>query len=105
MLLTCGAMGIRTPDLLHAITRQHIHHRPSPQVTVPRSARRSPVVRVRCGTFLLYSPGRPHESRDVAVLPPAHSRSPSPAPRKPERADAGSGNSARSTGPDVEPAA
>jgi hypothetical protein len=23
--LTCGAMGIRTPDLLHAISRQHVH--------------------------------------------------------------------------------
>jgi hypothetical protein len=34
LLLTCGAMGIRTPDLLHAIWRQHIHPRPSPQVTV-----------------------------------------------------------------------
>jgi hypothetical protein len=30
-----GAMGIRTPDLLHAIPRQHVHPRPSVQVTVP----------------------------------------------------------------------
>ena len=27
-------MGIRTPDLLHAISRQPVHRSPSPQVTV-----------------------------------------------------------------------
>jgi len=47
----------RTPDLLHAISRQHVHPRPSPQVTVPAGAPRSAGVRVRCGTFVLYSPG------------------------------------------------
>jgi hypothetical protein len=36
-LLTSGAKEIRTPDLLHAIWRQHVHPRPSPQVTVPTS--------------------------------------------------------------------
>jgi len=35
MCLTCGAMGIRTPDLLHASQWQPVHPRPSPQVTVP----------------------------------------------------------------------
>jgi hypothetical protein len=52
-----GATEIRTPDLLHAISRQHVHPRLSPQVTVPASTRGSISVRVRCGTSLLYSPG------------------------------------------------
>jgi hypothetical protein len=58
-------MEIRTPDLLHAISRQDIHRSPSPQVTVPERARESVQVRTGCGTFLLY------ESRPL--LPRANS--------------------------------
>jgi len=49
-----GAKEIRTPDLLHAIWRQHVYPRPSRQVTVPTRPRATTSVRVRCGTFLLY---------------------------------------------------
>jgi hypothetical protein len=49
-------MGIRTPDLLHAIQRQPIHPRVSVQVTVPTSTRRSTGIPTRCGTSLLYPP-------------------------------------------------
>ena len=57
MFLTCGgAMGIRTPDLLHAIQRQPVHSSPSPQVTVPEGAPESACVQACCGTFLLYDP-------------------------------------------------
>jgi hypothetical protein len=51
MLPTSGAKAIRTPDLLHAIWRQHVHPRPS---------RRSPSPCV---------PARPPPSACVAVLP------------------------------------
>ena len=54
-----GAKGIRTLDLLHAISRQHIRSRPSPQVTVPGSARPSRQVRTGCCTFALYRPACP----------------------------------------------
>ena len=54
-----GATGIRTPDLLHAISRQHVHRSTSVQVTVPGSARPSRQVRTGCGTFLLYRPACP----------------------------------------------
>jgi hypothetical protein len=54
-----GATGIRTPDLLHAISRQHVHRSTSAQVTVPGSARPSRQVRTGCCTFLLYRPARP----------------------------------------------
>jgi hypothetical protein len=77
-----GAMGIRTPDLLHAISRQHVHRSPSLQVTVPTGAWRSAPIRGRCGTFLLYSPGGPQESRDVAVLPAVPFQDPSARPAK-----------------------
>jgi hypothetical protein len=49
-----GATGIRTPDLLHAIQRQDIHHRPSTQVTVPGRPHQSPGIQAGCCTFLLY---------------------------------------------------
>jgi hypothetical protein len=49
-----GATGIRTPDLLHAITRQHVHPCVSLQVTVLPRLRKSARVRSSCGTFLLY---------------------------------------------------
>ncbi len=54
-----GAKGIRTPDLLHAISRQHVHRGTSVQVTVPGSTRPSRQVRTGCGTFLLYRPACP----------------------------------------------
>ena len=54
-----GAKGIRTPDLLHAISRQHVRRSTSVQVTVPGSARPSRQVRTGCGTFLLYRPACP----------------------------------------------
>ena len=50
-----GATGIRTPDLLHAISRQHVHSRPSAQVTVPGRAHES----VRNPGRLRYFPAVP----------------------------------------------
>src|ERR1035441_4499878 len=58
-LLTSGAMGIRTPDLLHAIQRQPVHRSPSAQVTVPASTQQSTGIQTRCGTSLLYGPMPP----------------------------------------------
>src|ERR1035438_6249097 len=58
-LLTSGAMGIRTPDLLHAIQRQPVHRSPSAQVTVPASTQQSTAIQTRCGTSLLYGPDAP----------------------------------------------
>jgi hypothetical protein len=49
-----GATGIRTPDLLHAISRQAVHQHLSSQVTVPERARLSGQVRTGCCTFPLY---------------------------------------------------
>ena len=48
-----------TPDLLHAISRQHVHRSTSVQVTVPGSTRPSRQVRTGCCTFPLYSSARP----------------------------------------------
>ena len=53
-----GAKEIRTPDLLHAIWRQHVHPRPSPQVTVLPRPHECARVRVSCCTSVLYSPTR-----------------------------------------------
>ncbi len=54
-------MGIRTPDLLHAIRRQHVHPHPSVQVTVPARPPWSASVRAGRCTFLLYqSSGQAH---------------------------------------------
>jgi hypothetical protein len=47
-------MGIRTPDLLHAISRQPVHPPPSGQVIVLGSMRECAVVRPGCGTSALY---------------------------------------------------
>ena len=61
-----GAKEIRTPDLLHAITRQHVHPRLSVQATVllrPRVAARVPA---SCDTSVLY--------RFWAFHPARHSR-------------------------------
>jgi hypothetical protein len=57
--LTCGAKGTRTPGLLHAIHRQHVHQRLPPQVTVPERAGQSGQIRTGCCTFPLYRPARP----------------------------------------------
>jgi hypothetical protein len=56
LCLTCGAIGIRTPDLLHGIQRQPVHPRVSAQVTVLPRPLRSARVQACCGTFLLYCP-------------------------------------------------
>ena len=61
-----GAKEIRTPDLLHAIWRQHVHPRPSPQVTVLTRPCAATSVHLRCGTFLLY---RSHPCRGAPVVP------------------------------------
>jgi hypothetical protein len=66
--LTCGAKGTRTPGLLHAISRQHVHPRLSPQVTVPQRPPATARVPARCGTFLLYSPASPQQPSYVAGL-------------------------------------
>jgi len=49
-------MGIRTPDLLHAISRQAVHRCASPQATVLSRAPEYARVRTGCGTSVLYSP-------------------------------------------------
>ena len=48
-------MRIRTPDLLHAISRQAVHGRTFPQVTVLSSAPTCALVRPGCGTSALYA--------------------------------------------------
>jgi hypothetical protein len=63
-----GAKEIRTPDLLHAISRQHVHSSAYVQVSVSARPYQSSRVQAGCGTFLLYSPGCPQESMDVAAL-------------------------------------
>ena len=72
-----GAKRARTADLLHAISRQHVHPRPYPQVTVLPRPRKSARVRTCCGTFLLYHshPRRgPQRAPDEALTGanPAH---------------------------------
>ena len=59
MSVTCGAKGTRTPGLLHAISRQHIHSSTYVQVSVSGRAYQSSQIQAGCGTFLLYSPGYP----------------------------------------------
>ena len=53
-ILTSGAKRARTADLLHAIWRQHVHPRPSVQVTVLLRPCAATCVRTGCCTFLLY---------------------------------------------------
>jgi hypothetical protein len=55
--------GFETPDLLHAITRQHIHRRASAQVTILPRPLGSTCVRACCGTF----PARASPSSSVAI--------------------------------------
>jgi hypothetical protein len=52
--LESGAMGIRTPDLLHAISRQPVHGHASAQVTVLRRPPPCQQIRSGCGTSALY---------------------------------------------------
>ena len=54
LVISCGAKRARTADLLHAIWRQHVHPRPSVQVTVLTRPCAATSVRVRCGTSVLY---------------------------------------------------
>jgi len=68
MLLNSGAKGTRTPDPLLANNRQHVHHCPSQQVTVPGCPSVSLCIRSCCGTSVLYFPGRPPASVPVAIL-------------------------------------
>ena len=67
MLLTSGAKGTRTPDPLLANNRQHVHQRPSPQVTVLPRPSASLRIRPCCGTSLLYFSRRPPVSVPVTV--------------------------------------
>ena len=68
-----GATGIRTPDLLHAISRQYVHWRPSPQVTVLEHPLRFASVPAGCGTSMLYrSRNSPNDtSARTACVPQA----------------------------------
>jgi hypothetical protein len=66
-LLTCGAKRARTADLLHAICRQHVHPRPSVQVTVLPRPRKSARVQVSCCTSVLY---RRHPRPRAPVVAP-----------------------------------
>jgi hypothetical protein len=50
-------MGIRTPDLLHAIQWQHVHRSTSVQVTVSGRPHQSPGIQACCCTFVLTVPG------------------------------------------------
>jgi hypothetical protein len=54
LAVTSGAKRARTADLLNAIWRQHVHPRPSVQVTVLTRPRKSARVRVSCCTSVLY---------------------------------------------------
>ena len=47
-------MGIRTPDLLHAIQRHHVHGSASVQVTVSGRPPQSSGIQAGCCTFVLY---------------------------------------------------
>jgi hypothetical protein len=86
-----GATGIRTPDLLHAISRHHVHRSASPQVTVPERTHRSIQIRAGCGTFLLYSfhlrpirmPFPRGGLRPFRCYPPERSREPGEGPGRP----------------------
>jgi hypothetical protein len=89
MSLTNGAMGIRTPDLLHAIQRQPGHPRVSAQVTVLPRPLQSTRVQACCSTSLLY------RSAPARHPPPAIDQS-----ERPRQYGAGvHGNQATSAGP------
>ena len=84
MSLTCGAKGTRTPDPLLANNRQHVHPRPSPQVTVPERLSASLQIRTCCGTFVLYSPPEPTALRRPCGTPSLCPCGPSIRPAKGE---------------------
>jgi hypothetical protein len=69
MSLTSGAKGTRTPDPLLANNRQHVHPRPSPQVTVPERVSASLQIRTCCGTSVLYSRPWPMAASRRAAAP------------------------------------
>ena len=54
-----GVMGIRTPDLLHAMQWQHVHRSPSVQVAVSGRPHQSPGIQACCCTFVLYRSRQP----------------------------------------------
>jgi hypothetical protein len=60
--------GDSNPRPLACHTVQHVHPRPSVQVTVSGRPHESSGIQAGCFTFVLYSPSRPQKSRDVAVL-------------------------------------
>ena len=62
-------MGIRTPDLLHAISRQHVHGRTSAQVTVLTRAPECGLVRPGCGTSALYAASGSGHAEALGGLP------------------------------------
>jgi hypothetical protein len=64
------AMGIRTPDLLHAISRQAVHGRTSAQVTVLTRAPECALVRAGCGTSVLSRPTQANRLRCHAPRAP-----------------------------------
>jgi hypothetical protein len=73
MLLSWGgAMGIRTPDLLHAIQRQHVHRSPSVQVTVSGRPHESSGIQAGCCTFVLYRPEPPPRAERAQFPGDAH---------------------------------
>jgi hypothetical protein len=63
-----GAMGIRTPDLLHAMQWQHVHRSPSVQVTVSGRPHQSSGIQAGCCTFVLYGSARPPVRTERAPL-------------------------------------
>ena len=72
MFLTSGAKGTRTPDPLLANNRQHVHPRPSPQVTIPERVSASLQIRTCCGTSVLYSPPESTPVRRLCGTPRRH---------------------------------
>lgn len=62
-----------------AAREEHVHRRPSPQVTFPERVSASLQIRTCCGTFVLYPP-RPTALGDLAVLRRCAPTSPHPSP-------------------------
>ena len=62
-------MGIRTPDLLHAMQWNHVHRSPSVQVTVSGRPHQSAGIQAGCCTFLLYGPEPSPTQTERAQLP------------------------------------
>ena len=64
-----GAKRARTADLLHAISRQLVHPRPSVQVTVSGRPHQSSGIQAGCCTFVLYGSEPPPVQTERAQLP------------------------------------